>query len=197
MKNKIIFGVGGFILGLVTGGVVAYKYLNKQVHILVEEEVEHVKAYAKDQIEKLETELESLHPSAEINAEDGEIHGSHVSFEEDDESQYTGVVQKKPGTVLERADRMKQPFLITFEQFDEEMPHFDKIMLTYYAGDETFINEETDEVIEDIRSWVGDAYEYFGSNPEEPDVLYIRNYKRASDYELTRVPGRWNDYAQY
>ena len=87
MKNKIIFGVGGFILGLVTGGVVAYKYLNKQVHILVEEEVEHVKAYAKDQIEKLETELESLRPSAEINTEDGEIHGSHVSFEEDDESE--------------------------------------------------------------------------------------------------------------
>lgn len=197
MKNKVIFGVGGFLLGLVTGGVIAYKYLNKQIPILVDEETEHIKAYAKSQIEKLEQELDKLQPSTEINTEDSELQGSNIVFEETedaDELKPKDIVQKRPGTILERADRMKQPFLITYEQFDEDMQHFDKVMLTYYAGDETFMNEETDEVIEDIRNWVGDAYEYFGSNPEEPNVLYIRNYKRASDYELTRVPGCYGDY---
>lgn len=131
---------------------------------------------------------------------DGVYHANHVYFEEDSESSEDNEEEEEEiefddDFIIEppsKLERMKIPFIISSREFAEEMEHFDKISLNYYAGDETFADDQ-DELIDDIRMLVGDAYEYFGANPDDPDVVYVRNFRLSTDFELCRVYGRYSD----
>ena len=72
------------------------------------------------------------------------------------------------------------------------MLHFDKITIYYYEGDKKFADDQ-DELILNPNELIGDAHHYFGYMPEEPDLVYIRNYKQATDYELVRSLDSYTD----
>jgi hypothetical protein len=85
------------------------------------------------------------------------------------------------------------PYPITGESFSEDCEFYVKEYLTYYEGD-CVLADSTDELIDDIPGTVGLRFDsYFGEDPTDPDVIYIRNDLLAIDYEITRVEGSYQE----
>ena len=88
------------------------------------------------------------------------------------------------------------PMVISHEQFDNEHI-FEKRYVNWYAEDDVFT------MLNDSK--VDDPYYYFGytsgrdlfapekvDNREDPNIVYIRNFKESVDYEITRMPGNYS-----
>jgi hypothetical protein len=76
------------------------------------------------------------------------------------------------------------PYVITTEEFSEGNDHYDKLTIYYYADDDTLV-DDNEEIITDVIGTVGDQGLYsFGNGSDDPDVVYIRNEKRETDYEV-------------
>lgn len=76
------------------------------------------------------------------------------------------------------------PYTISATQFVNEEPYYDKISLEYY-DDGTLANAITEEIIEDINAAIGnESLTKFGEYEE--DVVYVRNEKQNTDYEVIR-----------
>lgn len=69
----------------------------------------------------------------------------------------------------------------------EEESSYDKITLKYYTKDLT-LTDDRDELIANPYSILGEPGENleFGADPRDPDVVYIRNDKIATDFEILR-----------
>jgi hypothetical protein len=78
------------------------------------------------------------------------------------------------------------PYIITLEQL-EEKEHYDKLSISYYEDDDTLV-DENEEVIADPVSIVGnDALNNFGEGSDDPEIVYVRNEKLETDYEVIRL----------
>lgn len=85
------------------------------------------------------------------------------------------------------AKESKEPYVISFESFQDEFDTHDKITLCYFAGDDTLTgeDEELDPLLYDM---VGeDALTSFGEMSEDPDIVYVRNENFGVDYEIIRM----------
>jgi len=69
------------------------------------------------------------------------------------------------------------------EYFNEEMEGYTQITLTYYEADDV-LTDEDDTPIYDTRNIVGDLV--FGHGSGDPNVLYVRNMKLETEYEILR-----------
>lgn len=186
MNKKMIFGlVGAFVSGVVAGGAGVYYYMQRKFDDELNQEVAAVKAHAKKKMAEMETQIEE---GAVIVFEDD------ISEEEEDEYDEIDAeaFQLDPPSPPSLQDRMKNPYIISRQEFDEEMLHFTKEIITYYKGDEIFTDEQ-EELIPDIRTLIGDAYEYFGCDPDDPDIVHVRNYRLATDFEVAQVYANYYD----
>lgn len=92
-----------------------------------------------------------------------------------------------------RADADK-PYIISVEDFSEEMPHYDKETILYYEVDNT-LADNNDEIIQDVSGTIGDnALESFGVDSDDEDIVYIRNGRLGIDYEVIRQHKSFAEY---
>lgn len=96
-------------------------------------------------------------------------------------------------TEAESENNLKQriaddiPYIITQEEFSNEMLFYDKSTITYYSVDDVLV-DENEEMISDVDSTVGDtALTSFGEGSNDPDIVYVRNEKISTDFEVIRV----------
>lgn len=89
--------------------------------------------------------------------------------------------------------RNGQPFVISKEEFNAGELDFDQTTITYYAADDTLVDER-EKVIEDVELAVGeDNLKRFGQGSGDNNVLYVRNEKLELDFEILKARG---SYAQ-
>lgn len=87
-----------------------------------------------------------------------------------------------------------EPFIITFDEFTNDNPHFAKLSLSYYVMDDTLVDDQ-DIPVEDYVYTVGiEGLEHFGEGSGDPNVVYIRNENTSTDFEITRNPGSFGDF---
>jgi len=83
----------------------------------------------------------------------------------------------------------RPPFVISREKYswdEEEGDDYEKITLTYYPRDRILLDDE-DEVVDDIGSLVGwRNLSQFGGESGDPDVVFVRNPKLQTDFEVVR-----------
>lgn len=73
------------------------------------------------------------------------------------------------------------PYVISPDEYGD-MYDYNTAHLTFYAEDEV-LSDENDEMIDDIDSIIGlDSLDHFGDY--EDDVLFVRNDKLKTDYEI-------------
>ena len=85
------------------------------------------------------------------------------------------------------------PYIISYSEFTNENPFYSKAHLSYYAEDEVLADEH-DEIVDDIYGNIGDsALHSFGMDPEDPDIVYVRNDNRSIDFEITRIDGSYSE----
>jgi gas vesicle protein len=80
-----------------------------------------------------------------------------------------------------------EPHVITYEEFNETMEEYDKVSINFYEDDE-ILTDENDEVIPYPVDVIGsEALNMFGEGSEDPEIVYVRNDKMGTDYEIARL----------
>lgn len=93
----------------------------------------------------------------------------------------------------EEANRTPEvPYIISFEEFQENSFEHEQTSMTYYEGDDVLADEK-DEMIPEIESFVGHDNLRFGHGSRDPNVVYIRNERTESDYEVQRSTGKFSE----
>lgn len=87
----------------------------------------------------------------------------------------------------------KYPYIIERSEYLNGKQWYEKLDYIYYEGDDTLADDK-DEKVDQPENIVGSRFrELFGRDADDPDVLYIRNEERGTDFEISRVTRSYND----
>lgn len=81
------------------------------------------------------------------------------------------------------------PMVISQSEYawSEEGDEYAKITLKYYPKQQVLLDEE-EEVIDDVEGYVGwRSLNRFGDQTDNPDVVYVRNRRMETDFEVERT----------
>jgi hypothetical protein len=85
------------------------------------------------------------------------------------------------------------PKLISAEEFSENNL-MDKETLYFYFGDGVLTTAD-DEIVDDPENLVGDALTKYGFNTNDEKVIYVRNVRIDTDFEIQKVDSLYSDMA--
>lgn len=197
LKNVLIFG-GGLIIG-------AFAAKRKYEEIIDEYEQRYDREEETDQRTSAEEEtaatkirvVGSLFKSEKTKERYDKIveklgyNNSNITESEktNEESDYNKYEEMSKQT----ADEInKSPYIITYDEFNNECEHYDKLSIYFYARDKILADED-DTQIDDPELIVGElALSSFGKE-EDPDIVHVRNEKLQIDYEIIKLD---KDYSQ-
>lgn len=175
MEKKTI-SVFAFIAGLTIGGASSYfltkKVLQKEFDLELQEQIDDVKHYYKDLRKKNEVPATS-------RVENTEFVEALKSYQfEEPQDPANEEIQKNIDT--------DEPTIISLEEFMEERTDLDKITLTYYEGDDVLCDDRDVAIHEFEKSIGNEALTKFGHLSKDPNVVYVRNEKNETDYEIIK-----------
>lgn len=192
-----------FASGAVSGVLITKGYFEKRTN----EEVESVKKSLRTMIhlprpekeEKTENDISVKRPTDPRKAEVvvdysgySKVVQEYTADEDDDPAESESPSDDIPEDVENYLDGKRdsetprrEPRLIKYEDFGE-LPYYDKITLLYYMDDEV-VTTEDDEIIPNPEELLGDALTKFGFNKNDERVIFVRNEKRNTDYEIDKV----------
>ena len=154
---------------------------------------EPLKGISVDSAKAIKADMDAL--SRDVHDCDFDAHMAEREAPEEDISEYD--------KALEFDDQMHEeavalgysdfPRMISASEMLNQKQWYSKVTLTYYAGDDVLADDQ-DEPIEDPEDIIGEHFkEFFGTNEDEPDVIYVRNDDRESDYEVAKVETSYGD----
>ncbi len=164
-----------FVMGVVTGSLVAYTYAKKKYEQIANEEIQSVKEAFKQRTRKDPPKKEKKEAPKESET-----------------------LKQKYGKQMENLgyadyyippEKDEKPYVISPEEFGE-MDSYDTISLTYYDND--ILTDDHNEVLENRDELVGkDFMKHFGEY--EDDCVFIRNDEMKADYEILMEHRRYGD----
>jgi hypothetical protein len=87
----------------------------------------------------------------------------------------------------------ESPYVISFEEFNENSTDWEQNNLVYYEEDDV-LADERDNPVPEIEATVGyDNLKRFGHGSKDPNVVYIRNERTEALFEIIRNPGSFSD----
>lgn len=97
-----------------------------------------------------------------------------------------------PPIILRTPDK---PYVIPIGDFmsdvEEDYEDYDKITITYYSEDGV-LTDDADKVIPDIDKSIGLLnLKKFGKDSDNADIVYVRNERIKTDFEIARVDGSY------
>lgn len=201
--NSTLKGVLIFVLGAAAGSLATWKLIEKKYKDIAQEEIDSVKdTFSKMKKNEYPDKLED-YPDFE------EFDDSDVSYDSDDEEpkseqkidrnnkpdivEYAKILSETGYTnYAERQDKKEKkgvepvederPYVISPDEFGEK-DGYENVTLTYYA--DGVLTDYFDNVISNVDEVVGfDSLDHFGEY--EDDVVFVRNEKMETDYEILR-----------
>lgn len=208
MDTNIVRGCLIFGCGALVGALVTNKMLSKKYTTLYEQEVDELREYYKNKNKQVGREVtdedrvvaaskviskpiferagETMRKTSYIS-EDA-VFTPDQSPEDDEPEEDEEEYMEYESTSKEYAeyDRNKKPYVIPLDAFTDEMIGYDKITLGYYEEDDVLVDDNED-MIDDIEYVIGYAsLDRFGDGSEDEDIVYVRNERVGSDYEVVR-----------
>lgn len=192
MRGKTVIG---FLVGLVIGSVLTYHGLKSKLEAEIDEEVDKIKEFYKDQLEKQQAEYfkkeEYLKSKASVAEDKGSIVSKIINlnniekFEEVLNEDTDNDIDESPSGVFEvfKDDIIAQdkPFVIEEDRVGEYIS-YDLISLIYFS--DGVLTDDWEVPVENPDETVGKEYiEYFETGE---DVVYVRNDKLKCEFEITR-----------
>lgn len=96
---------------------------------------------------------------------------------------------------LEIADREAnpgRPYVISFDEFNENSLNHEQSTLAYYAEDDTLVDER-DQPIDNVDYTIGDdSLTRFGHGSNDGKIVYVRNENISMDFEVIRSEGSYS-----
>ena len=114
----------------------------------------------------------------EEKEDEGEFHNPVIK--ESEEEQY----QRLSENLYTPKKTTVGPYLITEEQYNHSRLDHDKEIISYFEEDGTLANE--DVIFDDLDYTIGlNNLYFFGTDTlEDPDIMYIRNERHGTDYQV-------------
>lgn len=177
-----------FIGGIGVGGGGVYLKMRDNTALVAaeyEEEIQQIQHSNK----QLHRELKDL--ANQNKADIAKAFTEHLGYipvediqedESDDESDDEDELLEDPSDDI--PDYERNPAVISKEIFDEAS-EYEKITLTYYVRDSTLT--DSDGPIDNVEFVVGHhALSRFGGISRDPNIVYVRNYRMESDFEIVK-----------
>jgi hypothetical protein len=209
-------GIGGFV-----AYKIAVKRTTLKYEIILEDEIEAAKGFykrlAKDgEFSSPESAVDALVPEEAVEALT-QYQGKdkkRVAYEKVELAEEPAKIEvkvEKPQTTVNvfaehatdprdwdwdrelilRAENPEAPYVISFEEFSDNPDHHEQTTLTYYAADDTLADEK-ESPIDNVDYVVGeDNLTRFGHGSNDSSVVYIRNERIDSDFEVIRSEGSY------
>jgi hypothetical protein len=78
----------------------------------------------------------------------------------------------------------EKAYVITHDEYFAGDLDYDTIQLTYFEGDDTLVGED-DKPVDDLTTINEDNLARFGHGSRDKNIVYVRNEKLETDYEIT------------
>ena len=155
-----------FFVGTAVGGLVTYFATKNRIRAKADEEIEEVRdIYEKMTLEHKKKEESVSKESAKVKPSLEDIYGKYVASANSKES-------KEP--------KKEKPRIISMASYAEDEA-YDKETLIFYEEDGV-LTDQYDHVL-DVDMTIGrESLNHFGE--EEEDILYVRNDKLMTDYDV-------------
>lgn len=171
-----------FALGATAGFGAATYFMKTKYEAMVDEEVKSVMEWAKKK------EKEPL----EITEEKKDDELSHS-----EEVQKFNEIAPKYNTISEKVQKVMdeyKPYRISEGDYVINDDEYAKVTLEYYTDDDGLF--EGSEYISNVEGTIGqDNLDFFAS--VDDDIMYVRNEKYMTDYEVCRIAGRYSEGNNY
>lgn len=200
--NSTLKGVLIFVLGAAAGSLATWKLIEKKYKDIAQEEIDSVKdTFSKMKKNEYPDKLEDYPDFEEFDDSD-----DSDDVEEEPKPEQKIDRNNKPDIVeyakilsetgytnyAERQDKKEKkgvepvederPYVISPDEFGEK-DGYENVTLTYYA--DGVLTDYFDNVISNVDEVVGfDSLDHFGEY--EDDVVFVRNDKMETDYEILR-----------
>lgn len=200
--NSMLKGVLIFVLGAAAGSLATWKLIEKKYKDIAQEEIDSVKdTFSKMKKNEYPDKLEDYPDFEEFDDSD-----DSDDVEEEPKPEQKIDRNNKPDIVeyakilsetgytnyAERQDKKEKkgvepvederPYVISPDEFGEK-DGYENVTLTYYA--DGVLTDYFDNVISNVDEVVGfDSLDHFGEY--EDDVVFVRNEKMETDYEILR-----------
>ena len=171
-----------FVVGAAAGFGAATYFMKSKYEAMVQEEVNSVMEWAKKK-EKEPLNNDEPRETEELS------HAEEVDMFNEIAPNYNRISEK----VQKVMDEYK-PYRITEGDFVVDDDEYAKVSLEYYTDDDGLF--EGSEFISNIEGTVGqDNLDFLAS--VDDDVLYVRNEKYKTDYEICKIVGRYSEGNNY
>jgi hypothetical protein len=192
-------GIGGFA-GALLGSYIADKWIPKEPYLdhldpTEEEEaaVESLREISESQEEEEEPVVtETKKRTTKIDKNTPKDYTRHfkadrekMSIEEMEREAAKYGAPTNAAMVREPVNRL-MPHVINFEEFIAGEDGTDRVTYTYYAKDNTLV-DETEEIIPAPADILGNALDKFGMDTDDPDTVYVSNPGEKMFYEVVRL----------
>jgi hypothetical protein len=201
--NVKVAAAGGFVMGLVAGGFLGARLMEKRLVSEFEErldtELNLVRRMHKPDHNSPEEMVEDLYGKEaaaaimEYNAEPREpvsydkIRVSTVKVEKEAEAE---VISRR---VFEPPHDRGPIYVISRDEFTENDPGHEQDTLTYYAKDGV-VTDTREDRIEDYANVIGtDFVNHFGTEGDDENVVLVRNEILLQDFEILRSFGSYTE----
>ena len=200
--NSTLKGVLIFVLGAAAGSLATWKLIEKKYKDIAQEEIDSVKdTFSKMKKNEYPDKIEDYPDFEEFDDSD-----DSDDVEEEPKPEQKIDRNNKPDIVeyakilsetgytnyAERQDKKEKkgvepvederPYVISPDEFGEK-DGYENVTLTYYA--DGVLTDYFDNVISNVDEVVGfDSLDHFGEY--EDDVVFVRNEKMETDYEILR-----------
>lgn len=197
--NSTLKGVLIFVLGAAAGSLATWKLIEKKYKDIAQEEIDSVKdTFSKMKKNEYPDKLED-YPDFEEFDDSDDVEEESKSEQKIDRNnkpdivEYAKILSETGYTnYAERQDKKEKkgvepvederPYVISPDEFGEK-DGYENVTLTYYA--DGVLTDYFDNVISNVDEVVGfDSLDHFGEY--EDDVVFVRNEKMETDYEILR-----------
>lgn len=200
--NSTLKGVLIFVLGAAAGSLATWKLIEKKYKDIAQEEIDSVKdTFSKMKKNEYPDKLEDYPDFEEFDDSDDSDDVEEEPKPEQkidrnnkpDIVEYAKILSEASYTnYAERQDKKEKkgvepvederPYVISPDEFGEK-DGYENVTLTYYA--DGVLTDYFDNVISNVDEVVGfDSLDHFGEY--EDDVVFVRNEKMETDYEILR-----------
>lgn len=195
--NSTLKGVLIFVLGAAAGSLATWKLIEKKYKDIAQEEIDSVKdTFSKMKKNEYPDKLEDYPDFEEFDDSDDEEPKPEQKIDRNNKPDIVEYAKILSGTgytnYAERQDKKEKkgvepvederPYVISPDEFGEK-DGYENVTLTYYA--DGVLTDYFDNVISNVDEVVGfDSLDHFGEY--EDDVVFVRNEKMETDYEILR-----------
>ena len=200
--NSTLKGLLIFVLGAAAGSLATWKLIEKKYKDIAQEEIDSVKdTFSKMKKNEYPDKLEDYPDFEEFDdSDDSDDVEEEPKLEQKidrnnkpDIVEYAKILSETGYTnYAERQDKKEKkgvepvederPYVISPDEFGEK-DGYENVTLTYYA--DGVLTDYFDNVISNVDEVVGfDSLDHFGEY--EDDVVFVRNEKMETDYEILR-----------